>query len=390
MSKKHTKHAKLERREISAHGAVEIAIHGAPCSDIQALANKVIATLGSGYSLSYIDTDHKAFDNDLMPTYLRDGAGEMVSDKINYLQINRKGEINDFDRKQLHANIDLALLNGNHHSGAEQIVILNSSITASLEKRQERLTNILAFVDQDGNKEIPAFIKDRFPDWQSIPVFDYEDTDSIVHLAEGRLQSAKPKVKGLLLAGGKSVRMGHDKGEIEYHGKSQRTYAADLLKAFCEDVYISCRPDQIDELSEKEDHDLLPDTVSGLGPYGAIMSAFREDPNAAWLVVACDLPLVDKASVKYLLENRSSRHIATAFHNETTGFPDPLFTLWEPKAYPRILHFLSLGYSCPRKVLINSDSHILQTPDQDVLSNVNTPEDLENIRKSMGSVPETH
>ena len=369
---------------------MEIAIHGAPCSEIQTLAEKVIAQLGSSHRMSYVDTDHKAFDNDLMPIYLREGAQELVSDKINYLQINRGGEVNEFDYKQLHAGIDLALLNGNHHSGARQIIILDGNKTASLEKRKERLTNIIAFVDKDGNRDIPQFIKDEFSNWQDVPVFAIEDTEAIVRLVESRLSIARPAVKGLVLAGGKSVRMGHDKGEIKYHGKIQRAYAADLLKGFCDEVYISCRPDQVEALSEGEDHELLPDSVSGLGPYGAIMSAFREDPNAAWLVIACDLPLVDRTSIEFLLSKRSTKHIATAFHNETTGFPDPLFTLWEPKAYPRILHFLSLGYSCPRKVLINSDTQVLQTPDQNVLSNVNTPEDLEDIRKSIGSVPETH
>jgi molybdopterin-guanine dinucleotide biosynthesis protein A len=87
---------------------------------------------------------------------------------------------------------------------------------------------------------------------------------------------------------GKSLRMGYDKSSIEWHGKEQRYYMADLLKQYCDEVFISCRADQQNEMDSH--YKTLPDTFVDLGPYGAILSAFREKPDAAWLVVACDLP----------------------------------------------------------------------------------------------------
>ena len=100
-----------------------------------------------------------------------------------------------------------------------------------------------------------------------------------------------PVLNGLVLAGGKSVRMGHDKGLISWHGKEQQYYIADLLKNLCNEVYISCRADQ--QKATDDQYHIIADTFTGLGPYGAILSAFREKPDAAWLVVACDLPLLD-------------------------------------------------------------------------------------------------
>jgi len=72
--------------------------------------------------------------------------------------------------------------------------------------------------------------------------------------------------------------------------------------------------------------------------------------------------------------------MATCFHNPETDFPEPLITIWEPRAYPRLLEFLSLGYSCPRKALINSDVQEIDIPDLQLLSNVNTPEELEKLQ----------
>jgi molybdopterin-guanine dinucleotide biosynthesis protein A len=117
-----------------------------------------------------------------------------------------------------------------------------------------------------------------------------------------------------------------------------------------------------------------------MGPYGGILSAFMSDPEAAWLVVACDLPLIDASSINQLIEQRNPSRYATAFQSPKNEFPEPLITIWEPKSYMRLLEFMALGYSCPRKVLINSDVELLQAKDPMTLMNVNTPEDLEQVK----------
>nr|WP_255710099.1 NTP transferase domain-containing protein [Pontibacter harenae] len=193
------------------------------------------------------------------------------------------------------------------------------------------------------------------------------------------MQLAKPVLNGLVLAGGKSLRMGQDKGAMNWHGKEQRYFAADLLQKFCTDVFISCRAEQQENIDSN--YKTLTDTFTGLGPYGAILSAFREQPEAAWLVVACDLPLLDQPTLQFLTEKRNSSAIATTFKSPHDGFPEPLITIWEPKSYPALLLFLAQGYTCPRKVLINSEINLLQPLNPDALQNVNTPEELERVKQ---------
>lgn len=184
-----------------------------------------------------------------------------------------------------------------------------------------------------------------------------------------------PAIKGLVLAGGRSTRMGQDKGKLNYHGKPQREYVADMLEGMGIETYISCRDDQKEELSG---YRTITDSFLDMGPVGGILSAMLYDPNAAWLVVACDLPLVTEGVLKILLENRKPLAIATAFKSRENeqGFPEPLITLWEPKSLPVIMRFLSQGVMCPRKVLINSETHLLSPPSViEALMNANTPED---------------
>lgn len=132
------------------------------------------------------------------------------------------------------------------------------------------------------------------------------------------------------------------------------------------------------------DFPLVVDAFLGLGPMGAILSAFRQNPDAAWLIIACDLPLLDEATLQFLLENRDPSAIATAFRSPENEFPEPLVAIWEPKSYQVLLQFLAQGYSCPRKVMINSPVHLLDAPQPDALRNVNTPEEYAAVRQLLG------
>ena len=96
-------------------------------------------------------------------------------------------------------------------------------------------------------------------------------------------------------------------------------------------------------------------------------------------MVACDLPLLDKTTLEYLVENRNLSQTATTFRSPVNKFPEPLVTIWEPRGYPVLLNFLAQGYSCPRKALINSPIEMLEVSNAAALRNVNTPEELEEI-----------
>ncbi|NNE30633.1 MAG: NTP transferase domain-containing protein, partial [Saprospiraceae bacterium] len=129
----------------------------------------------------------------------------------------------------------------------------------------------------------------------------------------------------------------------------------------------------------KSTYPVVEDSFAGLGPFGGIVSAFRHDPNRAWMTLPCDVPLVDKALLKELASHRNPGKLATCFYNPATEFPEPLITIWEPRAYPVLLQFLSQGYSCPRKVLINSEVEVVKTGQAEKLMNVNTQEERQRV-----------
>lgn len=179
------------------------------------------------------------------------------------------------------------------------------------------------------------------------------------------------------MAGGKSLRMGQDKGLMSWHGKEQRYHMVDLLSEFCDEVYISCREEQVNEI---KDFPTLTDKFDVKGPAAGILTALHQDANCAWLVVACDLPLLDAAAIQYLIDNRDAGKVATTYKSPHDGLPEPLITIWEPNSKDALLSFVEQGYSCPRKALINSDTSIIVPKDEEALINANTPEEAERVR----------
>jgi molybdenum cofactor guanylyltransferase len=376
---KHKKHTDLTRPAFGMYNRNEWSLVGAPCSTIKLLTDQIINGLSPVYKCAYVDTTHD--DNALAPEKLLNGGILEYTNFINYQQLNYSAPFNSFQLRDMFAIADMVLVNGNHQQAKAQVVIIDSKKKASLQKRLGQLNNVQMILLADHETEIFDFLKIAIPDWSRIPVYTLDETDKIIAFFVAQMQHSKPLINGLVLAGGKSERMGFDKGAVQWHGKEQRYYIADLLKNFCDDVYISCRPDQQTEIDPA--YNKLPDTFTGLGPFGAILSAFREKPDHAWLVIACDLPLIEDSTLQHLIDSRKVSAIATAYKSAFDNFPEPLITIWEPKSYTVLLSFLAQGYSCPRKVLINSDIALLDAPNPEALTNVNTPEELNKIKQML-------
>lgn len=377
----HQKHTKLSRPNHGTFARNEWAIIGTPCGNIKSLAFELTEKLSAKYKVAYVDADHKGAEEENIigrdkKSALAFGGKMEYTDKISFHRVDFEGSMDHFSYRQWFNDQDLVLVNGNHFAAKNQIVVIDPEKEASLQKKLDRLENVSLLLLPEGQKDIFPFLREHLKD-QQVPVLSISDTEAISDFIHEQMELAIPKVYGLVLAGGKSVRMGQDKGLINYHGKPQREFAADLLKPYCEQVFISCRQDQLNEIEST--YELLPDTFTGLGPYGAILSAFRAFPDHAWFVIACDLPLLDQETVTFLLKNRNASKTASAFISPINQFPEPLIAIWEPKAYPVLLQFLAQGYSCPRKVLINSEVKLLTVPDEKTLINVNEKADLGNI-----------
>jgi molybdopterin-guanine dinucleotide biosynthesis protein A len=343
----------------------ELALIGAPCDTIQMLAQKINAALEK-ISMAYVDADHGQSDDP--PIF-----SSTYTDKIGFHQLHFRSDYLDYEFRHYLDHTDMVLVNGNHFTAENQIVIINESKKESLKRKLDRLTNVQMFILDEGSTEIFDYLLSENEKWQTTDTFRIDQIDEITDKIDLWFESSKPVLNGMVLAGGKSTRMGKDKSQIEYHGKPHSIYLAHLLSEYCHETFLS----KAQKENEIEGFTVLADSFTDLGPYGGILSAFRSNPNAAWMTIATDIPMLDRDTIKTLVENRNTSKFATCFHNPETNFPEPLITIWEPRMYPRLLQFLAQGYSCPRKALINSDIEEIHLSSTEVLGNANTPEEMQ-------------
>ena len=185
---------------------------------------------------------------------------------------------------------------------------------------------------------------------------------------------------GLLLAGGKSRRMGSDKADLIVNGSlSLRERGLQLLNGATKATHLSIARDDERSYDTSTVRDLRADS----GPLAGLEAAFREVPGAAWLVTACDLPFLTEDVLRHLCESRDPGCDATCFTSRFDGRPEPLCTIYEPSAENALKRALDSNVACARKFLFSLDRRELSLPDKAALDNCNRPEDLEEARRNL-------
>ena len=198
-----------------------------------------------------------------------------------------------------------------------------------------------------------------------------------------KIQKTK-NLYGLVLIGGKSTRMKKDKGLLSFHDRPQAVYAYELLDQFCEKTFVSCRKEQGREkllagLAQIHDNP----GYEGKGPLAGILSAMEIHPKATWLVLACDLPFVQAATLDELLRNRRTEKIATAFRSAHDGLPEPLCAVYEAHGLAVLQDFFQNDMHCPRKIMMNSEVALIDPTDPAALDNINRPDEYEKARAAL-------
>jgi len=183
-------------------------------------------------------------------------------------------------------------------------------------------------------------------------------------------KNSKPPIYGLVLEGGLSSRMGKDKALLTYHKLPQRDHVFKLLEKVCDRVYYSANR------QATPDHNTIVDAYPFQGPLNGILSAIKYRPDVAWLTMPVDMPWVDEAVIRFLIDHRDMTKDATCFYDSDSRLPEPLLTIWEPNN-TALEAFYKEGKISPREFLITANTRLLQIPDKKALKNINTPDDFD-------------
>lgn len=176
--------------------------------------------------------------------------------------------------------------------------------------------------------------------------------------------------------------MQQDKALLCYHGKPQVAHLFEMLHTFFNKVYVSCRQDQVTQFEGA--YPLVVDAFGDIGPMGGLLSFFKKNPQKACLVLACDLPFLNRATIQYLLDHFLSHKIATVFKNPKTGSAEPLVAIWTPASIPFLKKAAAAKKYSLQTILQQQEAHLIAAPFPQDLQNVNTPAEYELAVRQLG------
>lgn len=359
----------------------ELAICGYSGSGKTTLIRRLLERFTPTYRVGYAKHSSHAFqmDHDGKDTAIARAAGAARAFIAGEFEcaMTAAGDPDFIQRRTLFDNCEFVLVEGWKSSPLPRLMMLDADAAITRDLAPPKAGPILAWVGASSSRpaELPG-------DALYLQRDNIEELGALV-LRHMMAPLARTPIHGLVLAGGRSTRMGRDKATLNYHGQSQLAHAVSLVKPFCPHVWVSCRADQAME-PHLAPFPQIHDSVLDCGPTGGILSAMRAHPDAAWLVLACDLPYLAAPILQHLLAERRPLRVATAFRSAHDGLPEPLCALYEPRARARLFQFIAQGYECPRKMLINSLVHLLDLPEPRALDNINHPDEFEAARRDLG------
>lgn len=184
---------------------------------------------------------------------------------------------------------------------------------------------------------------------------------------------------GIILAGGKSSRMGFDKQFLEVNQKRlMNIVLEDLEEEFDELIIVTNKPEEYIGFN----HKIITDKIVGMGPLSGIHAGLTESKSKYAFVIGCDMPNINIDYIRYMKESINSDDVEACITKHKDGI-EPLYGFYsknitgkiekylleDKRAIYRFLKTLKVNY-------IEEDKAKDYTNSLDMFLNLNNKEDL--------------
>ena len=185
----------------------------------------------------------------------------------------------------------------------------------------------------------------------------------------------KENITGLILAGGKSSRMGEDKGFLKLNDTTFIEYISAALKPLVSEIIISSNNPDYDVFGFRR----VEDSVTDAGPVAGIYSGLKASKTAYNLVLSCDVPLISTAILKMLLAEKDMKYDVVLFKNENKLMPlialykSSCNSIFKAALETKELRLLNVLKKCHTKTIVLKKN-------EKALANINTKADLKELK----------
>lgn len=187
-----------------------------------------------------------------------------------------------------------------------------------------------------------------------------------------------------ILAGGNSRRFGEDKALAQLHGRPLLAHVLERTAGLAAESYIiTNHPAAYAQFGQR----LLGDLLPGVGALGGLYTALHYAAQPWLLVLACDLPLVNRALLEYMLTLTEGAEAVVPY---LAGLPEPLHALWSKACLAPVREAVGRGerrvvsvFPAIRIRQITEGEIEIYDPEHLSFLNVNTPEQLAEVAKHL-------
>lgn len=197
-------------------------------------------------------------------------------------------------------------------------------------------------------------------------------------------------VTGVLLAGGKSRRMGEDKRYLVVGEQTLLERGLAVLRSIFQEVLVVIGQDSLPlKVAARVVRDLVPDC----GSLGGLYTGLTQATTPYIFVVACDMPFLDPAVITQFTSRRASADIVIA---KLAARLHPMHALYSKGCLPVLEQMIRARQLKIQEMLSHASLHVCYVTDADLLiidpsgrsfQNVNTPADLEVARSLLFQLP---
>lgn len=185
------------------------------------------------------------------------------------------------------------------------------------------------------------------------------------------------KLTGIILAGGKGIRLGRNKGMAELNGRHLIEYVIENLQQCCDEILISSNSEQCEGFG----YPVIPDVYKAKGPMAGIHACLKSSSNLYNIVISVDTPFAGPEFIEFLLDNKKDGLVAAPWYEK--DHYEPLCAFYHKDAIPFMEEFFNKGnYKLPdlfqalpfTPISIPDDASFRHPM---LFHNINTMEDLE-------------
>ena len=189
------------------------------------------------------------------------------------------------------------------------------------------------------------------------------------------MKNNSPSINGYILAGGKSSRMGEDKGLMLFNGKPMIAHVIEQLKPAVKKIIIVSN----NKAYEQFGLEVISDLVTDIGPAGGILTALTHTDSDYNFICSCDMPFIKTDAINFLIEHSFDFEITVAVHQDKI---QPLFGVysrnclaeWKSQIQKNNFKLQELiSYFYTQKLEMKN----MQSFDEAIFTNVNSKSELE-------------